>query len=110
MRRFLYGLILVLLLPAQAQAGDLFRRDIDMSSVRPTGMVMSVEETRRDARTSEVKVIFKSGSSVGSSFFLISCFCDMARERGAAYFIKLKEWSGKGRGYMYVIGFSDSKD
>ena len=42
--------------------------------------------------------------------FVVRGAFDIAKARGAAYFVKLKEWEGENGAWMSLIGFSPDKD
>src|SRR5262245_19567776 len=109
MRPLLLTLLLGFLFPTDAVAADLYRRDINQVNPGGKDLVMSFEEVRRDAKTSLVKVTYKSGASVASSMFIVRGCYEIARARGALYFIKLKEWEAEGGSRMYLVGFSTTK-
>jgi len=93
-----------------ANAPTLYRREVNQKNPRGKDLVMTFEELRRDEKTSTVKVTFKSGASVPSIMFIVRGFYDIARARGARYFIKLKEWEDPSGGWMYLAGFSRDKN
>ena len=107
-------LLVVFMLSAPAVADvlavDLHRREVDQKNPGGKDLVMSFEEVSRDERTSLARVTYKSGGSVGASMFVVRGFYDIARARGAAYFIKLKEWSAADGAQMYLVGFSNDKN
>lgn len=52
----------------------------------------------------------KMGSSVGTSMFIARGFYEVAKSRGAEYFINLKEWDDKKGGRIFIAGFTNTKD
>lgn len=42
--------------------------------------------------------------------FVVRGAFDIAKARGAAYFVKLKEWEGENGAWMSLIGFAPGKD
>ena len=109
MWKLLITVMLTCLFPANVIAADLYRRDIDQLNPGGKHLVMSFEEVRREEKTSLAKVTYKSGASVASSMFTARCFYDIARARGALYFIKLKNWKAEDGSQMYLVGFSTTK-
>ena len=103
--------ILVLTLGTPGEPADILHRR-EVKQVNPGGkdLRMSFEEVRRDDKTSLAKVTFVSGASVPASMFIVRGFYDIAKARGATHFIKLKEWRGQDDSWMYLVGFSNSKD
>jgi hypothetical protein len=73
-------------------------------------IVMTFEELRRDEKTSTATVKTVGGGSVDSAMFVTRGAYDIAKARGAAWFINLKEWEAEGGARMYLIGFSQDKD
>jgi hypothetical protein len=72
-------------------------------------MVMIFDELQRDEKTSIVTIKAVNGGSVGSAMFMVQGASDIAKARGAACFINLKEWEGKDGAWMYLIGFAPDK-
>jgi len=103
------GFTLLLASPAIA-AEKLHRREVNQKNPGGKDLVMTFEELRRDEKTSTAKVKHVSGASVPSIMFTVRGFYDIARARGATYFIKLKEWEDKDGGWMYLVGFSRDKN
>ena len=105
-------IVLTVLLAMQGNnvaAGDvLLKREVNQKNPGGKDLVISIEEMRRDERVSLVKVTFVSGASVPSSMFIVRCFYDIARVRGATHFLKLKEWQTKEGSRMLLVGFSKS--
>jgi hypothetical protein len=71
--------------------------------------VMIFEELQRHEKTSIVTIKAVNGGSVGSAMFMVQGACDIAKARGAACFINLKEWEGKDGAWMYLMGFAPDK-
>jgi hypothetical protein len=108
---FLVIFVLVTTLGSPAEAADtLYRRDIKQVNPGGKDLIMSFEEVRRDEKTSLAKVTFVSGASVPSIMFIVRGFYDIAKARGATYFINLREWKAEDDSWMYLVGFSNSKD
>ena len=85
----------------------LYYSKVNVSNPDGKDFAMTFEESRRDARTSTVKVTHESGASVPSIMFVVRGCYDVARARNALYFINLKEWTAEDGGWMYLIGFAD---
>jgi hypothetical protein len=90
-------------------ADDLYRREVNEKNPGGKDLTMTVQEISRDARTSTVNVKFVSGGAMPSSMFIMRCLYDMARARGVAYFIKLREWEGPDKTRMFLVGFCDDR-
>lgn len=91
-------------------AVELHRREVEQKNPGGKDLVMAFEEVSRDEKTSLARVVFKSGASVPASMFVVQGFYDIARARGAAYFVKLREWSAADGAQMYLVGFSNDKN
>ena len=103
--------IFVLTLGTPGEPADtLHRREVKQVNPGGKDLRMSFEEVRREDKTSLAKVTFVSGASVPASMFIVRGFYDIAKARGATHFIKLKEWRGQDDSWMYLVGFSNSKD
>jgi len=84
---------------------------IDSKDFGDTNSLIQIEELERDANTSKLRMTHqKMGSSVGSSMFIVRGIYEVAKARGAEYFINLKEWDDKEGGRIYVTGFTNTKD
>jgi len=93
---------------ACASAEALYRREVNQRNPGGKDLVMSVEELRRDSRTSEIKLTFRSGASVPSSMFVVRAFYDIALERHAKYFVKLREREAEDGATIFLVGFTQS--
>ena len=71
---------------------------------------MTFDEVRRDEKTSTATVKSVGGGSVGSAMFIVRGAYEIAKARGAAHFIKLKEWNAEDGKRMYLIGFASDKN
>jgi len=96
--------------PIRAAAAPLIRREVKQASPGGKDLVMTFEELRRDAKTSTATVKHVSGASVPSAMFIARGAFDIAKARGAAYFINLKEWEAEGGARVYLIGFAPDKN
>jgi hypothetical protein len=78
-----------MLLPSLLVAAQLFVMNSDPARDH---MDIRVEETRRTARTSFVRInVMKVGASVGSSMFVYGALLRLARQRHFPYFVKTAE-------------------
>jgi hypothetical protein len=108
--RALAAFVLAFAFVADAQAADaLYRREVNQKNPDGKDLVMTVEEVRRDEKTSTLKVTFTSGSSVPSIMLIVRGSYDIAQARSSRYFIKLKEWQADDGAWMYLVGFSNDK-
>ena len=84
---------------------------LDTADSGDTNCLMRIEEIERDANTSKLRLTYKKmGSSVGSSMFIMRGFYEVAKSRGAEYFINLKEWDDPNGGRLYIGGFTQTKN
>jgi hypothetical protein len=84
---------------------------VDSRDFGDTNSFMRVVELERNANTSKLRLTYqKLGSSVGSSMFIMRGFYEVAKARGAEYFINLKEWDDQNGGRIYIAGFTNIKD
>jgi len=96
--------------PNRPAAVPLIRREVKQANPGGKDLVMTFEELSRDVKTSTAKVKRVSGASVPSAMFIARGAYDIARARGAAYFINLKEWDAEDGTRMYLIGFAPDKN
>ena len=84
---------------------------IDSTDFGDTNCFMKIVEVERNANTSKLRLTYqKLGSSVGSSMFICRGFYEVAKARGAEYFINLKEWDDPDGGRLFIAGFTNTKD
>jgi hypothetical protein len=84
---------------------------IDSRDFGDTNSLARIMELERSRNTSKLRLTYqKMGSSVGSSMFIMRGFYEVAKARGAEYFINLKEWDDKNGGRVYIAGFTNTKD
>jgi hypothetical protein len=93
---------------AEASAEALYHREVDQKNPGGKDLAMSAQELRRDPKTSEVKVVFRSGASVPSSMFIVRALYDIALARKAKYFVKLQERKAQDGATIFLVGFSDT--
>ena len=96
--------------PSQVAVVTLVRREVKDKTPDGRDVAMTFEELRRDAKTSTATVKSVGGGSVASAMFIARGAYDIAKARGAAYFINLKEWEAEGGTRMYLIGFAADKN
>jgi hypothetical protein len=98
--------------PAKAApaVAPLIRREVRDKTRDGRDIVMTFEELQRDEKTSTVTVKTVNGGSVGSAMFEVRGNWDIAKARGAAYFINLKSWQGENGEWMSLVGFAPNKD
>jgi hypothetical protein len=73
-------------------------------------LIMRFDEVERRGDASVVRVRRESGASVPSAMFIAKGCYEMARRRGAKYFVNLKEWPDAKGDRMYIIAFTSSKN
>jgi hypothetical protein len=101
----------LLALPVLSPAQNLHRREVnEKAAAGGKDLIMKLEELRRDAKTSEIKVVHTSGASVPSSMFIMRGCYDIAQARKAAFFIKLKEWKAEDGTTHMLLGFSNDEN
>lgn len=88
-------------------AESLHYREVDIKNPGGKDLIMKFEELRRDDKTSLARVTRVSGASVPSIMFTVRGFYDIARARGTAYFVTLKEWTAEDGSWMYLVGFAN---
>lgn len=94
-------------LSTTSPAQNLHRSEVNEKNPGGKDLVMKLEEVRRDAKTSEVKVTQTSGASVASSMFILRGCYDIAKARDAAFFIKLKETKAADGSTLLLLGFTN---
>jgi hypothetical protein len=97
-------------LPNQPANAQLHRREVNQKNPGGKDLIMTFEELSRDEKTSTATVKRVSGASVPSAMFVLRGAYDIARARGAAYFINLKEWEAEDGARMYLVGFAPDKN
>jgi len=84
---------------------------IDSKDFGDTNSLIKIVEFERNTNTSKLRMTHqKMGSSVGSSMFIARGFYEVAKARGAEYFINLKEWDDKDGSRIFIAGFTNTKD
>jgi hypothetical protein len=110
MRQGIAALIVTFSLCGSAIPADFVHREVNQKNPGGKDLIMTFREVSRDERTSLAKVTFRSGASVPSSMFVARGFYDIAKARGAKYFINLKEWDGPDGDRMYLVGLSNDRN
>lgn len=84
---------------------------IGSAAAGDTNFRMRIVELERGPKTSLLRVTHeKTGSSVGSSAFILSAFHEIAKARGGACFANRKEWEDAAGARFYVGGFTDNQN
>ena len=91
-----------------ARASDLYVLETDESSGSGKPLRMRFEEIEHAPRYSIVQVTHDSGASVPSVMFIVRGMWEMARQRGASFFIKLSERTTPEDKWLYKVGFADN--
>lgn len=85
--------------------------EINSADWGDTNSLMRIVELERHASTSKLRLTYrKMGGSVGSSMFIVRGFYEVAKARGAEYFVNLKEWDDPDGGRLFLAGFTNTKD
>ncbi len=95
-----------LLAPA-ADKPELYVDEVQ-ESTGPKPLKMRLEEIERAPKYSIVQVTRSGGASVPSIMFVVHGMWEIARARGTAYFINLKEWTADDGKWLYKVGFADT--
>ena len=108
---FLIGVGVVLWWPVTVHGqAPLYRDEINLPPQGGgKGLVMTFAEVERQPRYSIVKVRYVSGSSVGSAMYVVKGCWEIARQRGAEYFVNLQEWRDSEGNAILKIGFTNDK-
>lgn len=84
---------------------------IDSKDFGDTNSLIKIVELERNTNTSKLRMTSqKMGSSVGSSMLIMRGFFQVAKSRGADYFVNLKEWDDQEGGRIHIAGFTNTKD
>jgi hypothetical protein len=105
--RFFLCLLAATIVNVAMAADPLHHQEVNIKNPGGKDLLMKFDELRRDEKTSTAKVTRISGASVASSMFIVQGFYDIANLRGAAYFVKLKEWRADDGNVMYLVGFAN---
>jgi hypothetical protein len=92
----------------QKGQASLYHKEVNdkVNTVNGKALIMELDEVERFAKFSIIREKFTSGASVPRVMFTVRCLYEMAKLRGAGYFINLKEWTGEKGDSMSKIGFS----
>ena len=105
------AVMIVSIWQARATTNSTSLVQLDSTDLGDTNCFMKIVEFDRNANTSKLKLTYqKLGSSVGSSMFIVRGFYEVAKARGAEYFINLKEWDDPNGGRIFIAGFTNTKD
>jgi hypothetical protein len=111
MARAIATLITMFLLCGSAVPADqLVFREVNQKNPGGKDLNMVFREVSREEKTSLAKVTRRSGASVHSSMFVVRGFYDIAKARGAKYFINLREWDGPDGDRMYLVGIANDRN
>ena len=102
--------MLFLLIPAIALSSDLYHEEVNHKAKEGKDLIMVFDEIERQDKFSIVRVKHTSGASVPSIMFMVKGCYEIAKLRGAKYFINLKEWSDEQGYWMYKIGYTSDKN
>ena len=106
-----FAIVILITVYAGAATTPVSLVQIDSKDFGDTNSLIQIEELERDAKTSKLRMTHqKMGSSVGSSMFIMRGFYEVAKSRGAEYFINLNERDDKEGGRIYIAGFTNTKD
>lgn len=111
MRRIItlvFPVLPVLLMPVITQAAEpqLFSLSAPDTPVENGKMLsMTFQEVAREASTSTVEVIRRSGGSMSSSMFILRGMCGLARSRDKQYFVTEQSAGG---GNRYTVTFPET--
>lgn len=93
MKLFFAPMLIVLTMPLVAIAADpqLIHLSVKDQPVENGKMLdMEFHEVERNAESSTVEIVRRSGGSVSSSMFVLKGVCAIARSRGESYFVTEK--------------------
>lgn len=93
----------------EAAAPALHEDAIDQRNPGGKDLRITLREVRREAAVSEIVVAFSSGGSVASSLFIVKGMYAIAKLRGNAYFVKLREWEADDGTRHFLVGFTDDE-
>lgn len=83
---------------------------LDSADTGPPELVMKFEEISRTKNTSTARVTTEKESSVGSSFFIMRGFYEVAKARNFRYFTSLDVSQDDRGDSIIVAGFTNNKD
>jgi len=84
---------------------------LDSKNFGYTNCSIHVVEFERNARTSKIKSTWGKCDAAGEpGFFLMRAFYEVAKARGAGYFVQLKRWDDPKGGMIDIVGFTNRQD
>lgn len=88
---------------------------IDSKDFGDTNSLFKIVEFERNTNISKLRLTknimaHQKMGSVGSSMFIMRGLYEIAKARGAEYFINLKEWDEKDGSWIYIVGFTNAQD
>ena len=72
--------------------------------------MMTIDELRRDDRTSTLRTKYVSGAALPASMISMQAVYDIGRARNARYFIILRAWTNASGDAMSLVGFTRDKN
>jgi hypothetical protein len=105
--RIMTILLAVMLLSVAAAQGEQPRRGADATKPKEAKVPgTAFSEIERHKNYSVVAVTVAPGTAAPPSMFVLKGCYEMAKRRGAAYFVTLREWQDAKGNWDYVVGFS----
>ena len=101
----IFGYALMMLFAAPADGNQFYRLEVRELSGGGKNLNVTIDEVRRDEKTSTIKVYRLSGAALPVIITISRGAYIIAKQRGAAYFVKLREWTESDGAWMYEFGF-----
>lgn len=89
---------------------ELYSAEVNEKAATGKDLIMRFDEVERRAGASVVRVWHQAGASVPSVMFVVKGCYEMAKLRGAKYFVNIKEWRDEQGNWMYVVAFTSTKN
>jgi len=105
----IHTLVILLIFSHVSIGADLYNQEINVKAKEGKDLIMVLDEIERQDRFSIIRVKHTSGASVPSIMFVVKGCLEIAKIRGAKYFINLKEWADERGDWFYKIGFSEDE-
>ena len=105
----IHTLVILLIFSHVSIGTDLYNQEINVKAKEGKDLIMVLDEIERQDRFSIIRVKHTSGASVPSIMFVVKGCVEIAKIRGAKYFINLKEWADERGDWFYKIGFSEDE-
>jgi len=105
----IHTLVILLIFSHVSIGADLYNQEINVKAKEGKDLIMVLDEIERQDRFSIIRVKHTSGASVPSIMFVVKGCVEIAKIRGAKYFINLKEWADERGDWFYKIGFSEDE-